>query len=84
MAEALAHGADVHAASEEEEGKTPLIQAVMGVRHCLFSLRLDVNQQWFRLKYYTFYLISVQVKISHHYGEGLRQISCRRCHMQIL
>lgn len=32
MAEALAHGADVHAASEEEEGKTPLIQAVMGVR----------------------------------------------------
>lgn len=32
MAEALAHGADVHGASEEEEGKTPLIQAVMGVR----------------------------------------------------
>lgn len=32
MAEALAHGADVHAASEEEEGKTPLIQAVVGVR----------------------------------------------------
>lgn len=32
MAEALAHGADVHAASEEEEGKTPLIQAVTGVR----------------------------------------------------
>lgn len=32
MAEALAHGADVHSASEEEEGKTPLIQAVMGVR----------------------------------------------------
>lgn len=37
MAEALAHGADVHAASEEEEGKTPLIQAVIGVRDCLFS-----------------------------------------------
>lgn len=39
MAEALAHGADVHAASEEE-GKTPLIQAVMGVRHyvCLSLL----------------------------------------------
>lgn len=32
MAEALAHSADVHAASEEEEGTTPLIQAVMGVR----------------------------------------------------
>lgn len=32
MAEALAHGADIHAASEEEEGRTPLIQAVMGVR----------------------------------------------------
>lgn len=31
MAEALAHGADVHAAAEEEEGKTPLIQAVIGV-----------------------------------------------------
>lgn len=31
MAEALAHGADVHAAAEEEEGKTPLIQAVNGV-----------------------------------------------------
>lgn len=31
MAEALAHGADVHAASEDEEGKTPLIQAVTGV-----------------------------------------------------
>lgn len=36
MAEALAHGADVHAASEEE-GKTPLIQAVIGVRDCLFG-----------------------------------------------
>lgn len=35
MAEALAHGADVHSASEEEEGKTPLIQAVIGVRHCI-------------------------------------------------
>lgn len=33
MVEALAHGADVHAASEEEEGKTPLIQAVIGVRN---------------------------------------------------
>lgn len=31
MAEALAHGADIHAASEEEEAKTPLIQAVIGV-----------------------------------------------------
>lgn len=41
MAEALAHGADVHAAKEEEEGKTPLIQAVMGVRDCLFNFWLD-------------------------------------------
>ena len=32
MAEALAHGADVNAASGEDEGKTPLIQAVAGVR----------------------------------------------------
>ena len=31
MAEALAHGADVNAASGEDEGKTPLIQAVAGV-----------------------------------------------------
>ena len=31
MAEALAHGADVNAVSGEDEGKTPLIQAVMGV-----------------------------------------------------
>lgn len=37
MAEALAHGADVHTASEEEEGKTPLIQAVMGVREPRWS-----------------------------------------------
>lgn len=35
MAEAFAHGADVHAASEGEEGKTPLIQAVIGVRRCV-------------------------------------------------
>lgn len=43
MAEALAHGADVHAASEEE-GKTPLIQAVMGVRHYVcFSLLFVLN-----------------------------------------
>lgn len=31
MAEALAHGADVNLVNEEEEGKTPLIQAVTGV-----------------------------------------------------
>uniref|UniRef100_H3CA61 Arf-GAP with coiled-coil, ANK repeat and PH domain-containing protein n=1 Tax=Tetraodon nigroviridis TaxID=99883 RepID=H3CA61_TETNG len=49
MAEALAHGADVHAASEEEEGKTPLIQAVMGgsLIACEFLLQngADVNQR---------------------------------------
>lgn len=32
MAEALAHGADVNAANDEDEGKTALIQAVIGVR----------------------------------------------------
>lgn len=32
MAEALAHGADVNKAHGEDEGKTPLIQAVVGVR----------------------------------------------------
>lgn len=31
MAEALAHGADVNSVNEEDEGKTPLIQAVIGV-----------------------------------------------------
>lgn len=31
MAEALAHGADVNLVNEEDEGKTPLIQAVIGV-----------------------------------------------------
>lgn len=31
MAEALAHGADVNSANDEDEGKTPLIQAVIGV-----------------------------------------------------
>lgn len=32
MAEALAHGADVNWVNDEDENKTPLIQAVMGVR----------------------------------------------------
>ncbi|KAM9409986.1 arf-GAP with coiled-coil, ANK repeat and PH domain-containing protein 3b [Pholidichthys leucotaenia] len=49
MAEALAHGADVHVASEEEEGKTPLIQAVIGgsLIACEFLLQngADVNQR---------------------------------------
>uniref|UniRef100_A0A8C7Z693 Arf-GAP with coiled-coil, ANK repeat and PH domain-containing protein n=1 Tax=Oryzias sinensis TaxID=183150 RepID=A0A8C7Z693_9TELE len=49
MAEALAHGADVHNASEEEEGKTPLIQAVIGgsLIACEFLLQngADVNQR---------------------------------------
>lgn len=31
MAEALAHGADVNMVNDEDEGKTPLIQAVTGV-----------------------------------------------------
>lgn len=39
MAEALAHGADVHATNEEEEGKTALIQAVVGVRGFLVCLQ---------------------------------------------
>uniref|UniRef100_A0A3Q3MBH2 Arf-GAP with coiled-coil, ANK repeat and PH domain-containing protein n=1 Tax=Labrus bergylta TaxID=56723 RepID=A0A3Q3MBH2_9LABR len=49
MAEALAHGADVHAPTEEEEGKTPLIQAVIGgsLIACEFLLQngADVNQR---------------------------------------
>uniref|UniRef100_A0A8C5ASH9 Arf-GAP with coiled-coil, ANK repeat and PH domain-containing protein n=1 Tax=Gadus morhua TaxID=8049 RepID=A0A8C5ASH9_GADMO len=49
MAEALAHGADVNAASGEDEGKTPLIQAVAGgsLLACEFLLQnaADVNQR---------------------------------------
>uniref|UniRef100_A0A8C6P7E4 Arf-GAP with coiled-coil, ANK repeat and PH domain-containing protein n=1 Tax=Nothobranchius furzeri TaxID=105023 RepID=A0A8C6P7E4_NOTFU len=49
MAEALAHGADVHSTNEEEEGKTPLIQAVIGgsLIACEFLLQngADVNQR---------------------------------------
>lgn len=32
MAEALAHGAEINWVNDEDENKTPLIQAVMGVR----------------------------------------------------
>lgn len=34
MAAALAHGADVNMVNAEDEGKTPLIQAVVGVSPC--------------------------------------------------
>uniref|UniRef100_A0A3B3XZ69 Arf-GAP with coiled-coil, ANK repeat and PH domain-containing protein n=1 Tax=Poecilia mexicana TaxID=48701 RepID=A0A3B3XZ69_9TELE len=49
MAEALAHGADVNLANDEDEGKTPLIQAVTGgsLVACEFLLQnaADVNQR---------------------------------------
>uniref|UniRef100_A0A8C5EA41 Arf-GAP with coiled-coil, ANK repeat and PH domain-containing protein n=1 Tax=Gouania willdenowi TaxID=441366 RepID=A0A8C5EA41_GOUWI len=49
MAEALAHGADVNSANDDEEGKTPLIQAVIGgsLIACEFLLQnaADVNQR---------------------------------------
>uniref|UniRef100_A0A3Q3X3J7 Arf-GAP with coiled-coil, ANK repeat and PH domain-containing protein n=1 Tax=Mola mola TaxID=94237 RepID=A0A3Q3X3J7_MOLML len=49
MAEALAHGADVNLVNEEDEGKTPLIQAVIGgsLITCEFLLQnaADVNQR---------------------------------------
>ncbi|XP_030278434.1 arf-GAP with coiled-coil, ANK repeat and PH domain-containing protein 3 isoform X2 [Sparus aurata] len=49
MAEALAHGADVNSANDEDEGKTPLIQAVIGgsLIACEFLLQnaADVNQR---------------------------------------
>ncbi|XP_060750194.1 arf-GAP with coiled-coil, ANK repeat and PH domain-containing protein 3 isoform X2 [Tachysurus vachellii] len=49
MAEALAHGADVNSANEEDEGKSPLIQAVIGgsLIACEFLLQngADVNQR---------------------------------------
>uniref|UniRef100_A0A671RBI4 Arf-GAP with coiled-coil, ANK repeat and PH domain-containing protein n=1 Tax=Sinocyclocheilus anshuiensis TaxID=1608454 RepID=A0A671RBI4_9TELE len=46
MAEALAHGADVNSVNEEDEGKSPLIQAVIGVT-CEFLLQngADVSQR---------------------------------------
>lgn len=40
MAEALAHGADVNSINEENEGKSPLIQAVTGVSQSRLSLSL--------------------------------------------
>ncbi|XP_069774855.1 arf-GAP with coiled-coil, ANK repeat and PH domain-containing protein 3 [Narcine bancroftii] len=49
MAEALAHGADVNWVNDEDENKTPLIQAVMGgsLVACEFLLQngADVNQK---------------------------------------
>ncbi|XP_060793583.1 arf-GAP with coiled-coil, ANK repeat and PH domain-containing protein 3 isoform X2 [Neoarius graeffei] len=49
MAEALAHGADVNSVNEEDEGKSPLIQAVIGgsLIACEFLLQngADVNQR---------------------------------------
>ncbi|RXN31148.1 arf-GAP with coiled- ANK repeat and PH domain-containing 3-like isoform X2 [Labeo rohita] len=49
MAEALAHGADVNSVSEEDESKSPLIQAVAGgsLIACEFLLQngADVNQK---------------------------------------
>ncbi|KFV47669.1 Arf-GAP with coiled-coil, ANK repeat and PH domain-containing protein 3, partial [Tyto alba] len=46
MAEALAHGAEINWVNNEDENKTPLIQAVMGVR-CAILLQngADVNQR---------------------------------------
>uniref|UniRef100_A0AAR2L1M0 Arf-GAP with coiled-coil, ANK repeat and PH domain-containing protein n=1 Tax=Pygocentrus nattereri TaxID=42514 RepID=A0AAR2L1M0_PYGNA len=49
MAEALAHGADVNSVNDEDESKSPLIQAVMGgsLIACEFLLQngADVNQR---------------------------------------
>ncbi|XP_066527403.1 arf-GAP with coiled-coil, ANK repeat and PH domain-containing protein 3b [Hoplias malabaricus] len=49
MAEALAHGADVNSVMEEDENKSPLIQAVLGASlvACEFLLQngADVNQK---------------------------------------
>ncbi|XP_041655104.1 arf-GAP with coiled-coil, ANK repeat and PH domain-containing protein 3-like isoform X5 [Cheilinus undulatus] len=49
MAEALAHGADVNSVNDDDEGKTPLIQAVIGgsLIACEFLLQnaADVNQR---------------------------------------
>ncbi|XP_043081207.1 arf-GAP with coiled-coil, ANK repeat and PH domain-containing protein 3 isoform X1 [Puntigrus tetrazona] len=49
MAEALAHGADVNSVNEEDEGKSPLVQAVIGgsLIACEFLLQngADVNQR---------------------------------------
>lgn len=68
MAEALAHGADVHAASEEEEGKTPLIQAVMGVR----------EPRWCNPTQAVIHIIIIITPPLSHLQE-LLHISCPRC-----
>lgn len=52
MAEALAHGADVRSASHEEEGKTPLIQAVAGVRYTLYNILYTIHTHY--TIYYTY------------------------------
>lgn len=43
MAEALAHGADVNCANDEDEGKTALMQAVVGVREASFYESQQLN-----------------------------------------
>ncbi|KFQ46796.1 Arf-GAP with coiled-coil, ANK repeat and PH domain-containing protein 3, partial [Nestor notabilis] len=49
MAEALANGAEINWVNDEDENKTPLIQAVMGVSliacECLLQNGADVNQR---------------------------------------
>lgn len=59
MAEALAHGADVHTANEEEEGKTPLIQAVIGVRDLASSPNIYI---WTEVIGQTFVVVCVPTK----------------------
>lgn len=43
MAEALAHGADVNSVNEEDESKSPLIQAVTGVRLSVLKKKIGVG-----------------------------------------
>lgn len=63
MAEALAHGADVHAASEEDEGKTPLIQAVIGVSaHVYVSMGYKYSNT---LRFYHIFLFMVLPGVSY-------------------
>ncbi|KAI5096056.1 arf-GAP with coiled-coil, ANK repeat and PH domain-containing protein 3 [Silurus meridionalis] len=52
MAEALAHGADVNSANDEDEGKSPLIQAVIGgsLIACEFLLQNGANVNQIDLK----------------------------------
>uniref|UniRef100_A0A672NI14 Arf-GAP with coiled-coil, ANK repeat and PH domain-containing protein n=1 Tax=Sinocyclocheilus grahami TaxID=75366 RepID=A0A672NI14_SINGR len=78
MAEALAHGADVNSVNEEDEGKSPLIQAVIGgsLIACEFLLQngADVNQRDHRGRVHAHTLFSdLQIQVCLFLKRGATQ-----------